>query len=101
MRRPTTLTMHIFDDFPHALPAIAAVMERGARTHSREDWRAKPASFHLARARRHLDMLADGDTSEPHLVHAVCRLLMEIERGIDHDTADPAQALDPAMKRNV
>jgi hypothetical protein len=82
MRRPPT-TMRVFDDFLHALPVIAAVMERGARTHQGEDWRASPAGFHLARARRHLDLLVDGDVSEPHLAHAACRLLMELE-GINH-----------------
>jgi hypothetical protein len=71
--------MRVFNDFPHALPVIEAVMERGARTHS-EDWRALPAGFHLARARRYLDLLAIGDVSEPHLAHAACRLLMELER---------------------
>ena len=80
MRRPLLTTMRIFNDFPHALSAIAAVMERGARTHQDEDWRALPVGFHLARARRHLDLLAGGDVSEPHLAHAACRLLMELER---------------------
>jgi hypothetical protein len=68
---------------PVAWRIVAAVMERGGRTHDGEDWRAAPAGFHLARARRHLDLLAVGDVSEPHLAHAACRLLMELE-GIDH-----------------
>jgi hypothetical protein len=79
MRRPPLTTMRVFNDFPNALPVIAAVMERGARTHRGEDWRALPAGFHLARARQHLDLLAVGDVSEPHLAHAACRLLMEME----------------------
>ena len=87
--------------FPTASRIVAAVMKQGARTHQGEDWRAMPAGFHLDRARRHLDPLAAGDVSESHLAHAACRLLMELERGIDHDTTDPAQALDFAMKRNV
>jgi hypothetical protein len=68
--------------FPRALRIVTEVMERGARTHQGEDWRALPAGFHLARARRHLDLLA-GDVSEPHLAHATCRLLMELEGGIN------------------
>ena len=60
--------------FPTALRIVAAVMERGARTHQGEDWRTLPAGFHRARARRHLDLLAGGDMSEPHLAHAACRL---------------------------
>jgi hypothetical protein len=69
MRKPTT--MRIFNDFLHALPMIAAVMERGARSHQGEDWRAAPAGFHLARARRHLYLLAAGDVSEPHPEHRI------------------------------
>jgi Domain of unknown function (DUF5664) len=64
--------------FPNALRIVTEVMERGKRTHS-EDWRALPAGFHFARARRHLDLLAIGDVGEPHLAHAACRLLMELE----------------------
>jgi hypothetical protein len=71
--------MRVFDDFAHALVVVNRVMERGARTHQGEGWRASPAGFHLARARRHLDFLAVGDASEPHLAHAACRLLMELE----------------------
>jgi hypothetical protein len=69
--------------FPIAWRIVAGVMERGARTHQGADWRASSSGFHLARARRHLDLLAVGDMSEPHLAHAACRLLMELER-IDH-----------------
>jgi hypothetical protein len=79
MRRPPLTTMRVFNDFPHALPVIAAVMQRGKRTHS-GDWLALPAKFHLARAQRHLDLLAAGDMTEAHLAHAACRLLMALER---------------------
>jgi dATP/dGTP diphosphohydrolase len=65
--------------FPVALRIVASVMRRGARTHQGKDWRAFPVGFHLARARRHLALLAAGDTREPHLFHAACRLLMELE----------------------
>jgi hypothetical protein len=65
--------------FPTASRIVEAVMEHGARTRQGEDWRALPTDFHLARARRHLDLLAAGDVSEPHLAHAACRLLMELE----------------------
>ena len=49
--------------FPAASRIVAAVMARGARAHLGEDWRVLPAGFHLARARRHLDLLAVGDVS--------------------------------------
>lgn len=74
--------------FPTALRIVAAVMERGARTHQGEDWRTLPAGFHRARARRHLDLLAGGDMSEPHLAHAACRLLMELERDVFNPSPD-------------
>ena len=66
-------------DFPHALRVIAEVMQRGRATHTGQDWRNLPASFHLERARRHLDLLSQGDTTEPHLAHAATRLLMSLE----------------------
>jgi hypothetical protein len=50
--------------FSAASRIVEAVMERGARTHRGEDWRTLPAGFHLARARRHLDLLAVGDVSD-------------------------------------
>jgi hypothetical protein len=73
------MAVRVYLYFPIGSRIVEAVMERGARTHQ-GDWRALPAGFHLARARRHLDMLAAGDMSEPHLAHAACRLLMELER---------------------
>jgi hypothetical protein len=66
------------EPFPHALAAIEAVMERGRLTHPPDDWRSRPAAFHVKRARRHLDLLAMGDDSEPHLAHAATRLLMAL-----------------------
>jgi len=75
-------TRAMLELFPNALRIVTEVMERGARTHRGEDWRALPAGFHLARARRHLDLLVAGDESEPHLAHAACRLLMELERDV-------------------
>jgi hypothetical protein len=77
------MAMRVCLYFPTALRIVEAVMERGARTHPGEDWRALPAGCHLARARRHLELLAVGDVSEPHLAHAACRLLMELERARD------------------
>jgi hypothetical protein len=56
--------MRIFNDFAHAVAVVNRVMERGARTHKGEDWRALPAGFHLACAQRHLDLLAVGDARE-------------------------------------
>jgi hypothetical protein len=68
----------VLRDFPFALRVIADVMERGRATHV-GDWHDLPATFHLDRARRHLDLLSQGDMSEPHLAHATTRLLMALE----------------------
>jgi hypothetical protein len=73
------MAVRVYRYFPTASRIVEAVMERGARTHKGEDWRTLPAGFHLDRARRHLDLLAAGDASEPHLAHAACRLLMELD----------------------
>jgi hypothetical protein len=64
--------------FRLALRRIAAVMAEGACTHS-GDWRDESASFHTGRAERHLRLLRETDTSEDHLAHAACRLLMALE----------------------
>ena len=45
--------MRVFNDFAHAPVVVNRAMEGGARTNRGEDWRARPAGFHLARARRH------------------------------------------------
>jgi hypothetical protein len=66
-------------NFPAAQAAIASVMIHGAITHPANDWRNYPATFHIARAVRYLELLAAGDQSEPHLHHALCRLLMATE----------------------
>lgn len=47
--------------------------------HPCDDWRERPASFHIDRARRHLELLAAGDACEPRLAHAAAPLLMALE----------------------
>jgi hypothetical protein len=68
--------------FPYALAAVDATMQRGRLSHLADDWRAHSPVHHIARARRHLDLFAKGDKSEPHLSHAVARLLMALELGL-------------------
>ena len=80
MRRPPLTTIRVFNDFPHA-PASDRGRDGARRPHAPgDDWRTLAAGFHLARAHRHLELLAAGDVSEPHLLHTTCRLLMELER---------------------
>jgi hypothetical protein len=50
-----------------------------------ETWRAVPPEEHLRHARAHLELLARGDGSEPHLEHAACRVLMALENELDRE----------------
>lgn len=65
-------------EFGGALSEVSAVLKRGRRAHP-DHWLEHPASFHLEHARRHLELLDQGDSSEPHLQHATTRLLMALE----------------------
>ncbi len=65
--------------FPSALAAVAAAMVEGEKNHGSDDWRNRPPSFHIQRARAHLDALDAGDRTEDHLAHAATRLLMVLE----------------------
>jgi hypothetical protein len=60
--------MRVSNDFPHGLPVIETVMERGARTHQGQDWRALPVGFHLCQRRLKTDPLLLGVT-EVKLTH--------------------------------
>jgi hypothetical protein len=66
-----------------ALCALVTVLDHGRRKHPDNDGFRAPAAFHIERARKHLQAIADGDRSEQHLEHAATRLLMAIaaERG--------------------
>jgi hypothetical protein len=62
-----------------ALWEIAGILERGQTKHPDGDGFNQDTKFHVERARMHLEALAAGDTSESHLEHAACRLLMAIQ----------------------
>ncbi len=64
---------------PRALAAIADVLACGREKHPDDDGFQQPASYHVDRARKHLEALERGDRSEPHLEHAAARLLMALE----------------------
>jgi|SRR6516162_3658282 hypothetical protein len=61
-----------------ALVAVAATLAAGRDTHPDDAGFRLSPEFHVERARRHLELLAAGDSSEPHLAHAATRLLMAI-----------------------
>ena len=66
-----------------ALKAIAHVLELGEFTHrpeSAEHWLKISVRRHAARAAEHLDRhIVGAQTSEDHLAHAACRLLLAFE----------------------
>jgi DNA excision repair protein ERCC-4 len=62
-----------------ALCKIGEVLEAGHEKHPDDDGFRQSADFHIERAAKHLEMLAAGDTSQPHLEHAATRLLMALE----------------------
>jgi hypothetical protein len=79
-------------NFPRALAVVASILKRGRATHVGQDWRELPAGFHVARAQRHLDLLARGDMTEPHLAHAAARLLMALELDAELRSKDAPSA---------
>lgn len=55
----------------------AAAMAKGARTHGEGNWmKGIPVSHCLNHALKHIVQYMEGDTSEDHLGHAVCNLMM-------------------------
>jgi hypothetical protein len=70
-----------------AIRAIAAMMAEMLATgkHGRDDWRRMAMIEHLDHADAHIGNHFDGDTSEDHLLHAACRLLMAVEQRLTHD----------------
>jgi hypothetical protein len=83
--------------FRLALRCVEAVMAEGACTHPSGDWRDHPASFHVARAARHLRLHHEADTTEDHLVHAATRLLMALE--LRESAAKGCEPISPASQR--
>ncbi len=66
------------EPFAKALEVITEVMRQGMVTHPGNDWTRRTPAYHIARAKRHLQFLRDGDQLEDHLSHAATRLLMAL-----------------------
>lgn len=60
---------------PTALLGVAMTLAEGANKYGAENWRGIPIRDHINRAITHLLAYLVGDTSEPHLNHASCRIL--------------------------
>ena len=62
-----------------ALLEIGRVMAKGAIDHGDNNWRGGiPDGVLMDHALRHIALYMEDDTTEPHLAHAVCSLLMAI-----------------------
>ena len=66
---------------PRALLEVARVLKAGSERYGVDAWRRIPAPEHLNHALTHLLALLAGDTTEPHLAHAACRLLFALDLG--------------------
>lgn len=60
---------------PDVLLRIAKVLADGAVKHGENNWKKIEADDHLNHALTHLYRYSTGDRTEPHIVHALCRLL--------------------------
>jgi hypothetical protein len=66
-------------NWDRALCALAATLSAGRRTHRNGTWGRKSIEYHIGRARKHLDLMLVGETSEDHLSHALARLATALE----------------------
>ncbi len=68
-----------FDLFdPHAMYKLAAVLKKGADKYGADNWRGIPARDHVNHAIEHLFAYLAGDTSEPHIDHALTRTMFAV-----------------------
>ena len=69
-----------YDLIPTAgLKAMARTMARGAKTYGEGNWqKGIPISDLLNHCLRHLVLYQEGDTTENHLAHAACNLMMAL-----------------------
>ncbi len=71
-----------------ALLHIGGVMGEGCPKHGEQAWRKHPAQHHINRAMAHICNHQTGDTTEDHLGHAACRLLMALEADLGKTAGD-------------
>ena len=87
---------------PHLIPAEAllrlnAVVAFGARKYAANNWRHIPYEEHISHALEHLFLLLDGDESDDHLGHALCRLAFAVATEQPFDFKALPRALDRAV----
>lgn len=75
-----------------ALLEIGRVMAKGAIDHGDNNWRGGiPDSVLMDHALRHIALHCEGDTTEPHLAHATCSLLMAIHFKLEAEGSSNAR----------
>jgi hypothetical protein len=65
---------------PHAILAVAWVLDNGARKYGPNNWHGIPVADHLNHALTHVFAWLAGDTQDSHLEHAACRVLMALDQ---------------------
>lgn len=72
-------TVGRFDLIPgEALVSLAGVYGAGAKKYTENNWHKITEQDHINHALEHLAFYQMGDSSEPHLDHALCRLSMAV-----------------------
>lgn len=64
---------------PSAILEVSQVLKAGADKYGIDNWRKIPRQDHIRHALTHIFLYFIGDTSEPHLSHAACRILFAME----------------------
>jgi len=54
---------------------VAGVLKEGSDKYGENNWQSIAIDDHLNHALTHIYRYLDGDVSEPHLIHATCRLM--------------------------
>jgi hypothetical protein len=60
---------------PYALAAVAGIAHKGALKYGDNNWHGIPVESHLNHAMAHIYAFLAGDVGEPHLEHALCRMI--------------------------
>jgi Domain of unknown function (DUF5664) len=60
---------------PNVLKEVALTLEEGAAKYGEDNWKLIPQHEHVNHAIAHLYKFLEEDTTEVHLVNAICRLM--------------------------
>jgi len=69
----------LFKHVPLAAETIREVIRNGEDNHPLFSWVPLGVAGNMAHFSKHMELHARGDTTEDHLAHAACRLLMALE----------------------